>query len=101
MSRYAIPLSQQAIIQFVSDKHYPSKQDILNHLGERDLATSSRNLDRYLGAIRADFGLELKYCRRNRGYYIDEEQSVRVDSFFKYLELVPPGELQIAKDLMN
>jgi predicted DNA-binding transcriptional regulator YafY len=93
MSKYGIPLSFQYIIQFVYDKNYPTKEEIIDHLKERDQKVSSRTLERYLGKIRADLGVEIVYHHQNRGYFIDENNSVKVDSFFKFLEIVQVADI--------
>jgi predicted DNA-binding transcriptional regulator YafY len=93
MSKYAIPLSFQYVIQFVYDKNYPTKEEIIDHLKDRDQKVSSRTLERYFSQIRADLGVEIVYHHQNRGYFIDEENSVKVDSFFKFLEIVQVADI--------
>lgn len=100
MSKYTFSLRQQAIIQFVYDHQYPTREEILYHLAEKDLGMASRSFDRYLARIRADLGLDIKHSKKFNGYHIDEENSVRVESFFKYLELVQVADI-FSKSLQN
>ena len=100
MSKYTFSLRQQAIIQFVYDHQYPTREEILNYLAEKDLVMASRSFDRYLARIRADLGLDIKHSKKCKGYHIDEENSVRVESFFKYLELVQVADI-FSKSLQN
>ncbi|PQJ81495.1 helix-turn-helix transcriptional regulator [Polaribacter glomeratus] len=93
MSNYNIPLSFQSLIQFVYDKQYPTKTDIISHLGERDQYISERTLQRYFSKIRADLGVEIEYHYLQKGYFINEEKSVKVDSFFKFLEIVQVADI--------
>ncbi|WP_338733462.1 helix-turn-helix transcriptional regulator [Mangrovimonas cancribranchiae] len=88
MSKYHISRRLQFIIQFIHDKKQASKEDILEFLADKDFNISSRTLERDFEKIKADFGIELTYSKNNNGYYIDEEKSVKVESFFRFLELV-------------
>jgi predicted DNA-binding transcriptional regulator YafY len=88
MGTYIISRRIQFIIQFVNDNPYPSKQKILDFLSDKDFNLSGRTLDRDFDHIRADFGLEIAYSKQYNGYYIDADKSVKVASFFKFLELV-------------
>jgi len=77
----------------VYDFKYTSKKQLLDFLKEKDFNLSSRTLERDIERIRADFGLEIVYAKKRNGYYIDEERSVRVDSFFKFLEIVSLADI--------
>ncbi len=93
MATHIISRRIQSIIQYVFDVKYPSKRDILDFLEEKDFRISTRTLERDFERIRADFGLEISYRKTDSGYYIDEEKSVRVDSFFKFLEIVSLADI--------
>jgi predicted DNA-binding transcriptional regulator YafY len=93
MSNYQISLKIQLLIQYVYDNNYPSKESILDYLSEKDFPISARTLERYFEKIRADFGIEITYDTKRRGYYINEEKSVKVDSFFKFLEIVQVADI--------
>lgn len=93
MSKFAVTRGLYNIIQFVNEKHFPSKEEIIDKLDEKDLKVSERTLERYLESIRADLGLEIKYSRANKGYFIDVENSVRIESFFRFLELVEVADI--------
>ena len=86
-------LKFQWLIQFVYDNHYPSKKDIIAFLLTKDLEVAPRSLDRYISLCRADFGIEITYSPEKKGYYIDEEKSIKVASFFKYLEIVQLADI--------
>ena len=93
MSSYKISLSIQLVIQYVYDHKYPTKKNILMHLEEKDMPISERTLERYFEKIRADFGIEIEYDSKERGYHINEEKSVKVASFFKFLEIVQVADI--------
>jgi predicted DNA-binding transcriptional regulator YafY len=88
MATHVISRRIQYIIQSMHDSYFPSKQSMLDALKEKDFSVSARTLDRDLERIRTDFGLEILYDKSRNGYYIDEDNSVKVDSFFKFLEIV-------------
>jgi len=100
MSKYSIPLSFQSLIQFVHDKNYPNKNEIIGHLIDRDNSISGRTLERYFARIRADLGLEIEYNHQEKGYFINEEKSVKVESFFKFLEIIQVADI-FSNSLMN
>lgn len=93
MANYIISRRLQHIIQFVYDTRYPSKKTIIVFLKDKDFNLTGRTLDRDFEHIRADFGLEIAYSRAHNGYFIDEEKSVKVASFFKFLELVTLADI--------
>ena len=88
MSKYHISRRLQFVIQFINDEKYASKERILDFLTDKDFSVSPRTLERDFEKIKTDFGIELSYDKQHNGYYIDKEKSVRVESFFKFLELV-------------
>ncbi len=93
MATHYISRRIQYLIQFVYDYNFPSKKIILDFLREKDFDISSRTLERDLERIRTDFGLEISYNKNEDGYYIDEDKSVRVNSFFKFLEIVTIADI--------
>ncbi len=93
MSTHIISRRIQYIIQYVYDFRYPSKRNIKEFLEEKDFNISYRTLERDIERIRTDFGLEIAYSKANNGYYIDREKSVKVDSFFKFLEIVSLADI--------
>jgi predicted DNA-binding transcriptional regulator YafY len=68
-------------------------KEILEYLDDIGLKTSQRTTERDIGAIRNDFGIEIAYNREKDGYYIDYENSINVESFFRFLEIVNTAEL--------
>ncbi len=93
MASHIISRRIQNIIQFIYASSYPSKERILNYLNTKDFNVSPRTFERDLERIRADFGLEIVYSEVNKGYFIDEDKSVKVESFFKFLEIVTVADI--------
>ena len=93
MATHVISRRIQFIIQYIYDSHFPSKIKMMDFLQNHDFLISSRTFDRDLERIRADFGLEILYDKAKNGYYINEEKSVKVSSFFKLLEIVSVADI--------
>ena len=93
MANHVIARRIQLLIQYIYDAHYPSKSNIIEFLKERDFKVSQRTLERDLERIRADYGLEITYNKSKDGYFIDEQESVKVNSFFKFLEIFTVAEI--------
>jgi len=74
-------------------RSYPSKKKVLEYLEENDYSTSGRTLERYFKDIRNSYGIEITYDTLERGYYIDEENSLNIDTIVKLLELVETAEI--------
>jgi len=100
MATHIISRRIQYIIQYVNDFKHPSKKKILDFLNEKDFSVSSRTLERDIERIRADFGMEIIYNKESNGYYINEEKSFKVDSFFRFLEIVTLADI-LTKSLKN
>jgi predicted DNA-binding transcriptional regulator YafY len=93
MATHIISRRIQFIIQYIYDFHYPSKVDLLDFLKDKDFVVSPRTLERDIDRIRTDFGLEIVYNKANQGYFIDKSKSVKVDSFFKFLEIITVADI--------
>jgi len=93
MATHIISRRIQCIIQYIYDYHYPSKIDLLKFLNDKDFDVSPRTLERDMERIRTDFGLEIVYSKADQGYFIDKSKSVKVESFFKFLEIVTVADI--------
>ncbi len=93
MATHVISRRIQFIIQYIYDSHFPSKIKMLDFLKDQDFILSPRTLDRDIERIRADFGLEILYDKAKNGYYINQEESVKVSSFFKFIEIVAVADI--------
>lgn len=93
MKTHNVSRGIQFIIQFIYDAEYPSKKRLLQFLEGKDIVISARTLERYIEVIRTDFGLEIVYSKTNNGYYIDKDKSLKVVSFFKFLEIAAIADI--------
>lgn len=93
MSRQGTIRRYTLIIEKINFGQYPSFSEILEYLDEFGFSVSKRTIERDLEAIRNEFGLEITYDRYKEGYFIDEENSINIDSFIRFLEIVNTAEL--------
>lgn len=71
----------------------PSFQEIKDYLFDHGFEVGDRTVQRDFEQIRFEFGIEIKYDRNKNGYYIDYENSINIESFFRFLEIVNTAEL--------
>jgi len=94
MAGYKLIKRLEVIIHLL--EHYPniSKMTLINRLEkDYDIATTSRTTERDFNALATEFGIELLYNKAENGYRIDSSDQERIQSFFKFVELVHLGEL--------
>lgn len=80
-------------IEKIQRGQFPSFDEIKDYLFDQGFEISRRTIQRDIEQIRFEFGLEIKYSRDKNGYFIDYEQSINIESFFSFLEIVNTAEL--------
>lgn len=80
-------------IEKIRREQLPSFQEIKDYLFEHGFEIGDRTIQRDIEQIRFEFGIEIKYDRYKNGYYIDYENSLNIESFFRFLEIVNTAEL--------
>lgn len=80
-------------IEKIRRGQFPSFQEIKDYLFEHGFEIGDRTIQRDIEQIRFEFGIEIKYDRDKNGYYIDYENSLNIESFFRFLEIVNTAEL--------
>lgn len=80
-------------IEKIDRGQFPSFREIRDFLFDHGFEVSDRTIQRDIEQIRFEFGIEIKYDRDRDGYYIDTENSLNIDSFFRFLEIVNTAEL--------
>ncbi len=70
----------------------PSFDEIKNYLHNHGFEVGDRTIQRDIEQIRFEFGVEIKYNRDKNGYFIDYENSINIESFFRFLEIVNTAE---------
>lgn len=65
-----------AVLLYIDRGHYPSKQQILTHLSDRDYEKlSNRSIERDLQRLRVDMGIVIRFDKAKRGYHIPAEEN--------------------------
>lgn len=80
-------------IEKIRRGQFPSFQEIKDYLFEHGFEIGDRTIQRDIEQIRFEFGIEIKYDRDKNFYYIDYENSLNIESFFRFLEIVNTAEL--------
>ncbi len=93
MSRQGTIRRYTLIIEKINSGQYPSFSDILDHLEQFGFELSKRTVERDFAAIRDEFGVEITYDRYKEGYFIDKDNSINIESFVHFLEIVNTANL--------
>jgi len=93
MSRQGTIRRYTLIIEKINTGQFPSFTQIQDYLYDFGFSISNRTIERDFGAIRNEFGVEITYNRFKEGYFIDEEKSINIESFIRFLEIVNTAEL--------
>lgn len=81
------------LIEKLGRKQFPSFKIIYDHLHDQGFEISSRTLQRDIGQIRNEFGIEIKFDHSCSGYFIDRDESINIESFLRFLENVNVARL--------
>src|SRR5690554_5411724 len=95
MSKHGIIRRYTLEIEKIKRGQLPSFKEIKDYLHDHGFEVGDRTIQRDIEQIRFEFGIEIKYDRARNGYYIDYENSLNVESFFRFLEIVNTSELLI------
>lgn len=95
MSRQGTIRRYALIIEKVSREDFPSKKQILDYLDFHGFEISDRTLSRDIAAIRLEFHTEITYHSGKDGYFIDYDNSIDIDGFMRFLEIVNTAELLV------
>jgi len=93
MSKHAEIRRYSLVIEKIRNGQYPSFREIRDFLHQQGFQVGDRTIQRDMEQIRFEFGIEIKYNHTRRGYFIDYENSVNIESFFHFLEIVNTAEL--------
>lgn len=95
MSQFSSVERLSHILKVVHNKHYPSMEEIMEYLEEKDIQPTERTLQRDLKTLRDSCHINVIYSRSNNGYYIDK------DSQFDFLEWMNVFELFNTSRIIN
>jgi len=88
MSAQAIIRRYKRIVDILESGQFPSMDDIQSYIEQVGLKASKRTLERDFEAIRNEFDVEIEYNKHKRGYFINKDMSLPIDSFLRLLEMV-------------
>lgn len=77
----------------ISNDWYPSFDELRAFLNEHDIHISGRTLQRDIQHIRNEYGIEIEYDRRKKGYVINREKSLDVNSFLRFMGMVRTADI--------
>ncbi|MDD3876365.1 MAG: WYL domain-containing protein [Bacteroidales bacterium] len=80
------------IIEKIGRNRRPTFSEVKDHLHENDFKISDRTLQRDIEAIRVEFGVDIQYNRAENYYFIESENDVNSDNFFRFLGIVNTAE---------
>lgn len=106
MSRQGTIHRYTLIIEKINRNQFPSFKEIQAYLSDCGFDVSKRTIERDIEVIRNEFGLEITFNRSKSGYYINQENSINIESFLRFLEIVNTAELlteclQESKETLN
>ncbi|MEN8120993.1 MAG: WYL domain-containing protein [Bacteroidota bacterium] len=93
MSKHGTIRRYTLVIEKARTGQFPSFDEIKAYLNNHGFEISDRTIQRDIEQIRNGFGIEIKYNRDKNGYFIDYENSINTESFFRFLEIVNTAEL--------
>ncbi|MEX0811760.1 MAG: WYL domain-containing protein [Chitinophagales bacterium] len=75
------------ILEKLKHRHYPTKREIQEYFNGLGFNLTDRTFERHLEALRIEFGIQIIYDTWKKGYYLDEEASLNLKSFHKFINL--------------
>jgi predicted DNA-binding transcriptional regulator YafY len=75
------------VLNYINSHKYCSFESIQEELVKRDFYPTDRTIQRDLKTIRDTCYIDIKYCRRNQGYYIDENSFKDLNDWLKIFQV--------------
>ena len=88
MSQQATIKRYSLILEKIRSNQKPTFDEIITFIDDNGFEISKRTLQRDIEQIRNEFGVEIVYNKQANGYEINEEQSLHIDSFLNFIDLV-------------
>ena|SRR6218665_2427158 len=87
------------LVEILKKSPFESMKNLINYISpNRENKISERTFFRIKATLRDTYGIVIKYSRANEGFYLDEEESMNIDSFLSHMEILATGE-QISNNL--
>ncbi len=81
------------ILEKLKQAKFPSLQDIKEHLEKHGFFVGNRTLQRIISELRKEFFIEITYSQEEKGYFINEEETIRLDQFTHFLSLAETSNI--------
>lgn len=72
--------------------HYPKKKKLLEHLEEEGFPAAARTFERDQQEIDSYYGIRVRYCYRNKGYFLDQAADEDLSDFRQFFRLLERSE---------
>ena len=76
------------LLNFIKYKYFPTKNQLLEYLAEKDIVLTERSLERDLKLIREKFFIDVIYDRSKNGYFIDTNSTADFNDWIQLFQLV-------------
>ena len=76
------------LLNFIKYKYFPTKNQLLEYLAEKDFVLTERSLERDLKLIREKFFIDVIYDRSKNGYFIDTNSTADFNDWIQLFQLV-------------
>jgi biotin operon repressor len=86
MSARALLKRMKIVLDQLRTNSYPAKNDILGKIRD-EMDCSSRTFDRVIESLRDEFGCEILYDTKKKGYFLDQKKSFQIDSVQRLITL--------------
>ena len=87
------------LVEILKKSPFDSMENLIKYIStNRENKLSERTFHRIKATLRNDYGIIVKHSKANDGFYLDEEQSLNVDSFLSHMEIIATAE-QISNNL--
>lgn len=81
------------LIRWLRPPHpYPTAQALVDQFIEAGFTASTRTFDRDKASLRDQYGVEIKYDRQKKGYYLDLPTDESLDDFREFVQLLERRE---------
>lgn len=74
------------IVEAVGQNSHVSIASLLRKLRDHDIDISKRTLERYLAALRTEFGIDIRFDRTKGAYTLEHKDERDADTLFQFLE---------------
>ena len=86
------------LIELLQRKPYSDLEAIINHFESYDLSLNERTFYRLNRDLRSRFKIEITFDHSKSGYFIDEENSINLESFLTIVKTMSMSDYLFSKD---